>query len=268
MEINYEIIKAYGIKATLFCALIVLIIHYFVPKVRTFDIIDMSILNSVAGGIGISAILVQRIPALIEGLPNMSQTFEVSIWCNLKRLLSHLCLSLMDGFCLMYTIEKISIDIKKKGENPSKLIYSSHLFILVCLFFALSSALPPLFFVSPYSMLIVLSLIIAEIIMEDHALVKHFGDMYNKTGRLIITASILGGWMFGVIFLGDRTPHISISIMDFFITGVLILAVIKTEFDLLQQKSHYPTFLISIFIQIIMIIAMFYFEMHHTGQYT
>lgn len=254
----HNIPHSVNLTPVLVCVTILLIVHLVISKIKRLDCIDISMLNSIAGGIGLGTVFAHLLPDIMVDATKFTTGATHHLTGGFKTLLLLLFLAMLCGFCAMYTLEKLAHDQRSKGQSPANYIYYIHLGVMVCLFFSMVSEFPELSMVSSYSLYIMTTVLVTELVMEDHALIKHFGVRYNLLGRGLVVIAILLGWAYGA-FSGPEAT-ITKTFVKAFIIGIILLSVVKTEFDLLEQKSHFPTFLFSISTKVIIVIFLLFLE--------
>lgn len=243
-------------------ALLLIIAHIAVPHIKRLDYMDTSILNSIAGGLGLGALLIHLLPDLMAQVAHLSTHSTIPFFHKPQHLFFGLFTTMLISFCLTYGIEKVAHDRKKRGEDPEVLVYALHLIVLCTTLFVMTSTFQALLKTSIFSLALIAILLLSEIIMEDHAFQKHFGEMYDFRGRFLVTLSILAGWACGTYLLDDQIT-LQMAFTTAFAIGILLLTVVKTEFDLLEQKSHFPTFLWSVFAKLCIVGVLLYLENEH-----
>jgi len=63
-------------------------------------------------------------------------------------------------------------------------------------------------------------------VVNDFGLREHHKDAYDRTGRWVIAAAVLVGWLLGVI---TEIPERAIALVVAFIAGGVVLNVLKEE---------------------------------------
>lgn len=251
---------------TLAFASVLAFTHFIVPHIKRLESVDTSILNSIAGGLGLGAVLIHLLPDLMASVSKLSAQTTIAFFHKPEHLFFGLCTTILISFCLTYALEKIAHDRKKKGQDPEDIIYHLHLLVLCSMLFVMIATFPTLLKVSIFGLALITILLMAEIIMEDHAFQKHFGEIYGFGGRSLVVLSIFGGWAFGYYVVGSQTS-LHMAFTTAFAVGVFLLTVVKTEFDLLEEKSHFPTFLLSVFIKVCIVCVLLFLEYQHEMQH-
>jgi hypothetical protein len=124
---------------------------------------------------------------------------------------------------------------------------------------ALVSSFPVLAKASFYAIGIVCSLAVFEIFLEEVALLKHFGALYSHVGRYIVMLAIVIGWALGLKFITQESSVFTLMTQAFVI-GMILTAVVKGEFDLINQSNNYIIFIVSAFTKVLIVLGLINIE--------
>jgi hypothetical protein len=232
-----------GITAS--CALFLLLIHWAIPRIRKSNIFDHSILNSIAGGMALGYVFLQALPSLIFNIGALKEQAYTHFLNNEKNLLFVIFMFILAGFFVFYTLEKIAHDKSKKGEEGGPFIYYSHIGILTYLNFSVALIIPLMINENFFNLLFFTSIVGFQFILEDHAMTLHFPTRFNHIGRYIVMGGVCVGWPIGAFLVPHHTT-LTLTLMNAFFAGAIVLSTIKTEFALLEGRSHFPTFIASL----------------------
>ncbi len=241
------------------CALFLLLIHWAVPRIRKLDLFDAGILNSIAGGLALGYVFLHALPSLILNIAALKEQTHGRFLSDEKNLLFVIFMFALAGFFVLYVLEKIAHDKSKKGEEGGVVIYYSHVGTLTYLSFSVALIIPIMAHESLASLLLFTFIMGFHFILEDHAMSHHFPSRFNHVGRYIIMGGVGLGWLIGTFLL----PHhytLTTTLMNSFLAGVLILSTTKTEFALLEERSHFPTFIASLAVKTAIIFIMLLLE--------
>ncbi len=228
-----------------FCALLLLVTHWLVPRLRRIDSFNDAVLNSIGGGLALGYVFLHAIPGFIHNLPVLRTQATSYFMQDEKNLLFVIFMFVLAGFCVLYALEKLAHDATKKGQESNMILYLTHIGVMTYLSFSITAVMPAIGHESIYSLLLFTLIMAFHFILEDHALSHHFPTRFNHWGRYTIMLGVLGGWIFGTsINHGSHT--FTTVFMNAFLAGALIISTTKTEFSLLEGKSHFPTFLASL----------------------
>jgi len=240
------------------CMFFLLLLHWFVPRFR--NNLNDGILNAIGGGVALGYVFMHAIPDFINTTPQLLEHIQFG-----KRLfgktLDHrhitflLMLMVVIGFCVWYALEKIAHDRTKQGKESGNVIYISHLTVMAYTGFFTVFMIPTMVEENLRYAIIFIVVMGFEFILEDYSLTRHFPVKLNHKGRLVVMFCIIAGWLASLV-ISPRAQLILSSFTGAFITGGLIVTTAKTEFSLLEGRSHFPTFLLSLLAKILIALLM------------
>jgi hypothetical protein len=213
--------------------------------------------NSVAGGLGIVSIFVAMIPGIVSTIPFILSEDQWTYLSSHHRIAYVLFLTVLSGFLIMYALTKLAYDEARKGLDPSNLIYYIHLFFICIVLFIAVSALPAIAKGSMISLYLFTSVLCFEIFLEENGLIRHYKERFHHGTRALIVGCGIFGYIFGN-YLTPHIPHLIYAGIQGLIVGFLLLAILKTEFDALENRSHFPTFLLSALFKIVLIFLILF----------
>ncbi|MCE2716618.1 MAG: hypothetical protein ACK4V2_07550 [Pseudomonadota bacterium] len=225
-------------------SLILLLAPMVLPIIRKFSGVDVSKIASVGGGMAIAAVFVFMVPDVIAKIKPVSAHTGIKFLQQEHHLMCVIFITFLAAFCLMYALEKIALDRTKKKAKPDSFVFYFHMAVLGAMLIALTSAFPALAS-STYAIFIVCVLGFFEIFLEEIALVKHFKTLYSKVGRYIVMLAILIGLGLGVGFFKQESTVFTL-LTQAFVIGMILTAVIKNEFDIINQSNNYSLFIMSV----------------------
>lgn len=225
-------------------SLILLLAPMVLPIIRKFSGVDVSKIASVGGGMAISAVFVFMIPDVVAKIKPVSAHTSIKFLQQEHHLMCVIFITFLAAFCLMYALEKIALDRTKKKAKPDSFVFYFHMGVLGAMLIALTSVFPALAS-STYAIGIVCVLGFFEIFLEEIALVKHFKTLYSKVGRYIVMLAIVIGLGLGIGFFKQESTVFTL-LTQAFVIGMILTAVIKNEFDIINQSNNYPLFIASV----------------------
>ncbi|MDG5787908.1 hypothetical protein QA612_10395 [Evansella sp. AB-P1] len=202
---------------------------------------------SFSGGIAVSYVFVYVLPALHEqqavyGEEGSQLTME-----------SELYFVGLIGVLVLFGIKKIADNAEQKTYRLSNVFWVE------------------LGFFSIYNMLISYVVITSQVagwqaVFYSTAIGTHFlavsydlwsedADRYRKVGRYLLAVAILIGWIVG---LWITLPSLIVAIIFAFISGAMILNVLKEELPS-KRKTHFPSFVLGSVSYTFIVIALKYF---------
>ena len=239
------------------CTFFVLLVPVLTYYLRNFFPQNMDKFNSVAGGLGIVSIIVAMIPGIVSTIPEVLAKDHWKHLVTYPQVSYALFLSVLAGFITMYTLAKLAYQKTAKGEDPSNLLYFVHLLCLCVVLFSAVSALPAIARGGAVSLYLFTSVLCFEIFLEENGLIRHYKERFHNGTRAIIVGSGILGYIYGIYFI-KYMPYLISSSIEGLIIGFLLLAIVKTEFDLLEQRSHFPTFLLSVLFKVALLYFIFF----------
>lgn len=239
------------------CTLIVLLTPILAYSLRSFFPQNMDKFNAIAGGLGIVSVIVAMMPGMVSTIPLILTEDRWTYLTTFPRVSYVLFLTILSGFFLMYTLEKFAQDKIKRGSDPSNILYYTHLFCLGMFLFVAVSALPGIAKESMASLYFFSSVMCFEIFLEENGLIRHYKERFHNGTRALIVGFGILGYVFGV-HLTQHMPHLFYAGIQGIIVGVFLLSIVKTEFSLLEESSHFPTFLLSAFLKIVLIFLIYF----------
>lgn len=237
----------------------VLFVHWIVPRLRRMNSFNDAILNSIGGGIALGYVFLHAIPGFIGNLSSIKQQMTTNFMQEEKNLLFIVFLCVVAGFCTWYALEKLAHDRSKKGEEAGAIIYRSHVCMMAYASFLTTFIMPVMARESLYGMILFTVVMVFHFILEDYSVSHHFPNRFKYSGRCLIMLGALGGWLLGMS-INEHTHTLMTTFMGAFLAGGLILAMAKTEFSLLEGKSHFPTFLASLILKSLIVFIMLLLE--------
>lgn len=184
---------------------------------------------SFSGGMAVSYVFVYILPSMHRLQENINEYGE-SLTME-----SELYIVGLLGLLLFYSIEKAVGNYphrkRPRGENPANV-----------------SGVQALFYGAAIGL---------HFITIAHDLWRDSQERYKKIGRYVIVAGIIAGWLIGVFI---QLPSIIKAVIFAFISGAMILNVLKNELPH-EQDAHFPSFVSGVFFYTtVTVILKFFFE--------
>lgn len=245
--------------AATIATLILLLLPIALPVIRRIPKFNASKTASVGGGMAMSAVFVFMLPDVISKIHGVAAETEIAFLKSEGHLMFAVFSTFLFAFCIMYALEKVALDSTKINVTPNKFIFFLHMLILCSMLITLVSSFPALANASVYALGIVCSLAIFEIFLEETALLKHFNHLYSTVGRYLVLASLVIGWVIGLKFADQQTTVFTLMFQAFVI-GMILTAVIKGEFDLINQANNYRIFVTAATIKTLIILGIIFIE--------
>jgi len=170
----------------------------------------------------------------------------------------HIYLISLLGFMLFYGLESVAkiskeknLKLHNKNFAESKVFYlhiiSFAAYNLLIGYFILHREVPGL-----VSLLFYFVAMATHITVNDYSLRQHFKEDYQKTGRWILSAAVIIGWLFAVFF---DLPDITLDMLFAFLAGGMILNIIKEELPE-ERQSKFTGFMMGCLVYTILLLLM------------
>jgi zinc transporter ZupT len=229
---------SFRILLTFFLALIFFFIHsysstYFLKltKQKYFWL-------SFSGGISVSYVFIHIFPELSDAQNEISKMDNPIV----DFFDYHIYLISLFGFILFYGLDSAARISKANNAKQNNKDYAEKNVFLVHIvsfaiynfqigYFLLHRETPGL-----ESLLFFFAAMATHIMVNDYSLRNHFKHYYMNSGRWILSAAVLLGWLCGVFF---DVSHLVLDIMFAFIAGGMILNIIKEELPDERQSKFF-----------------------------
>lgn len=229
---------------TAIAVMILLLVPMALPILKSIPGFSTSKTSSIIAGMSLSAIFVFMIPDIIGKISQVAAHTKIPYLKQEFHLQFIVFATVLVSFCVMYALEKISFDRTKNHLEPSFTAFWIHMGIICVLLICLVSSYPALSRSSFYAISVIAAVSIFGIFLEEIALQKHFGSLYSHAGRYILMLAIVIGWSIGLKFFTQESNLFTLMTESLFV-GLILLSVIKTEFDLILRPNNHITFICS-----------------------
>jgi hypothetical protein len=202
---------------------------HLLSKSLSFKRIPLRTFLSFSGGVGIAYVFLHLLPTLPESQEILTEALK---WTpdflpisNASYMVSLL------GICIFYTMDRVIIKAWETREIKNPDVIESEIFWVHIGFFSLyNGMIGYLLALEPYDDPIYAPLFFIafglHIVTNDWSLRHHHENVYDKIGRWILVFSIITGWLIGAFF---EISEVTIAIVESFVTGAMVLNVIKVE---------------------------------------
>lgn len=203
------------------------LVHLFAGKLRFLDVTPRSRWLSFAGGISVAYIFVHLLPELGEAQDVLSETVG-AVFAALEH---HVYLLALAGLVVFYGLERMvqeSREEQRESEGEDRT--SNGVFWIHIVSFAIYNALIGYILAEPGEGLLRLVLfavaMLLHFLVNDYGLREHHKELYRRTGRWVLAATVLIGWGLGVAW---EVPELALLIPTAFLAGGIIMNVLKEE---------------------------------------
>lgn len=197
---------------------------------------------SFADGISISYVFLGLLPKIVEGTVNIPD----SIGPMAVALKQNPFLPLLIGLVAFYGLERLVEDSPRpqngshSSKNASGLRVWSHLasyaFYKAIIGYLIAKMNEPLLIV-----IFVLSIAVHFLVVDYRMMEIHKG-VYQKTGRWLLTAAILIGWVVGIT---TEIAPVVVTLLLAFVAGGIVLVVLEEEFSR-EHPSSFFAFMLAV----------------------
>jgi hypothetical protein len=212
-----------------------ILIHYY-SKYFTMGNISVRSMSSFAAGVGIAYVIIHSLPQIAHSQDVLMEKFEWSSGAHFDYAIYVLVLLGFMIAYIMFSLDEKTIE-NMKGRDPDSL--KSLYFWSDISFFAIYNAL--IGYLSVYNIFsdttqvgIYFLAFGLHFLMIDWGLRHHHKELYDDLGRIILALSILIGGLLSIII---RLPHYIVVSFEAFISGAMILSIIKYELPTENQGS-------------------------------
>lgn len=219
------------------------LIHFYAGKLHFLDTIPRSRWLSFAGGISVAYVFIHVFPELAKAQAAVEETLSSLRWLE-----QHIYLVALAGLAAFYGVERLVVSARpgsgKNGEDDDdESEHSMGIFWLHIASFSLYNGLIGYLLVHREEDS-VQSLIFFALAMAVHFLVNDFGlsqehnKTYERSGRWILSAAIVVGWLIGLI---TAVSEAVFGLLFAFLAGGIVLNVLKEELPR-ERKSRFLPF--------------------------
>ncbi len=217
------------------CAVAFALIHLLIGRLTFLDVVPRSRWLSFAGGIAVSYVFLHILPELsshrdtfAEGLGLSDSTAETWVY-----------LVALSGLALFYGLERAAKRSKQASDRDR--IESEMLWLHIISFGLYNILIGYLLLhreeTGVWSLLIYAAAMSLHFVTNDFGLRQDQKDQYDASGRWVIAAAVLVGWVIGVF---ASLPPIIIGFLFAFLAGGVVLNVLKEELPEERQSSFWP----------------------------
>ncbi|PZD97373.1 hypothetical protein DNH61_03230 [Paenibacillus sambharensis] len=223
---------------TLSLALVLALIH-ILGKIRLVSsMMSKSWVLSLSGGIAVSYVFIHILPELShhEAVLKRSSVH----WLEFVEKDAYL--AGMTGLVLYYGLQRFVRGSRKGSPNYRE----ARIFWIHTGSFAVYNGLIGYLLVDRFqsgdlmNLLLYFAAMGMHFLVNDHALHEHHRDKYNKYGRWLLALSVLIGWGCGIAF---DIPDYALSLLFAFLSGAILVNVMKEELPHQKQSSVWAFFL-------------------------
>lgn len=176
-------------------------------------------------------VFVHLLPELAEGQETVAEALDAG-GEGLAFLQSHIYLIALLGLAVFYGLERFATSSRRRKRQARKEDSTSGgVFWLHISSFAVYNFLIGYLFLHRLAtgledLLLFFVAMALHFVVNDHGLREHHKDAYLRTGRWILAAAFILGW---VVALLTEIPEVAIAVLTAFLAGGVIMNVLKEE---------------------------------------
>ncbi len=193
---------------------------------------------SFSGGISVSYVFIHIFPELSNAQNEIAKMDNPIV----DYLDYHIYLISLIGFILFYGLDSAArISTAKNIRYNNKNYAEGNVFLVHLVSFTIYNFQIGYFLLHREtsglkSLIFFFTAMATHIMVNDYSLRNHFKNNYLKSGRWILSAAVLSGWLCGVFF---DVQKLILDIMFAFIAGGMILNIIKEELPDERQSKFF-----------------------------
>ncbi|WP_119157399.1 hypothetical protein [Caldimonas tepidiphila] len=212
-------------------------IHVFVGRLRFLSGTPRSRWLSIAGGVSVAYVFLHLLPELGEGQRVLAEAMEGPLGFAER----HVYLIALAGLVAFYGLERLALTSRRGGREGAT---SAGVFALHIVSFALYNLLIGYLLLhregnAPADLPFFALAMALHFVVSDHGLREHHKGRYDRVGRWVLAAAVLGGWLLGLFVEIERAV---IAVLIALLAGGVILNVMKEELPE-ERESRFTSFL-------------------------
>lgn len=223
-------------------------VHLFAQKLKFINYTPRSAYLSFAGGVSVAYVFIHLLPELLKA----QKFLEEDLLASVKFLESHAFLLALAGLIVFYGLERLAKLHKKEEKRFSENLYWIHIFSFSIYNFIIGYGILHRENMSKSSLAFYAIAMALHFLVNDFGLYNHFEKRYLKSGRWILSLSILLGYVGGLLI--DVSEGVLIILISF-ISGGIILNILKEELPA-EKESKFSAFLFGSVIYTVMLLAI------------
>lgn len=213
------------------------LVHLYAGKLRFLGSTPRSVWLSVAGGVSVAYVFVHLLPEVGEA----QEVLREALGSALGFLENHSYLLALLGLVVFYGLERAA-KASRKARGGEERATSPGVFWLHIGSFALYNLLVGYLLLrrpeqGPLELALFFVAMALHFVVNDYGLREHHKAAYIRTGRWVLAAAVLLGWLVGLFGeVGEATRALLIA----FLAGGVILNVLKEELPEERESRFRP----------------------------
>ena len=224
-------------SVALVAALGLALVHLYAGKLRFFEGNPRSVWLSVAGGVSVAYVFVHQLPEVSE----VQETLAEALGGTLGFLENHGYLVALAGLVVFYGLERAA-KASRKARGGEAQATGPGVFWLHIGSFTLYNLLVGYLLVRRPEQdlweLVLFSVAMAlHFVVNDFGLREHHKAAYTRSGRWVLAAAVLLGWLLAVF---GEASEAALALLLSFLAGGVILNVLKEELPAERESRFWP----------------------------
>ncbi|MBD1913785.1 MULTISPECIES: hypothetical protein [unclassified Leptolyngbya] len=218
------------------------LVHLFSGRLRFLGTVPRSRWLSIGSGVSVAYVFVHVLPDLSEAQESVQRSLDE----NLAYLEHHVYLVALLGLIIFYGLERVAKVSRRRnrdtghGDTTSAGVFWLHIasftaYNMLIGYLLVHREVPGLM-----SLLFFAIAMALHFVVNDHGLREHHKKMYDHTGRWILAAAIIAGWVIGS---ATELSEAAIAMLFAFLAGGVVLNVLKEELPE-ERESRFWSFVL------------------------
>ncbi|BBE24656.1 hypothetical protein MN0502_35390 (plasmid) [Arthrobacter sp. MN05-02] len=232
-----ELTTGQSLIGALILTLVLAGLHLAAPMIRKLPLVPERYTGSFAGGLAVAYVFLHLLPDIAEGNEAIGEALEDTV--TVTPLLDlGIFLVALAGFTVFYGLERMAsrqgIRDGSRG-TPSSGAYWLHLgsFVIYNVLITYTMALRLQTGVL-FALLFTLAMGL-HFVLTDRGLEEHYGQRFQRSGRLVLVAALIAGWALDVLFAPNST--LVVALLTAALGGSILLNVFKEELPSNRNSS-------------------------------
>ena len=231
------------------------VIHLYSGRIGFLDVVPRSRWLSTAGGISVAYVFVHLLPDLAEE----QEVIREAAGEGFNFLEYHVYLVALVGLAVFYGLERSARVSRRRNQGVGEADSTgAGVFWLHVASFAAYNALIGYLLLHReepgFQSLILFAFAMGvHFVVNDYGLRAHHKSAYDRTGRWVLAAGILSGWVVGLFF---EVSEAAIAVLFGFLAGGVIMNVLKEELPE-ERESRFWAFALGAAFYAVILLAAF-----------
>ena len=236
-----------------------IIIHWIVPQVKSLESLNTGMINSISSGFSLAFVFLYALPFLPSALQSVALQMKGSFLEDNMKLGYAFSLMMLVGFTSYHFLEKTFRKKISKGKEPGKNLFVWHMGILMLLHFSVMFVVTTLITIKPLFSFVFVVAMSVYFFLEEYLLKDYFLGKHHYLSRFLVSLALALGWIAGILMLESHSD-LMLLLVGGFIAGAILMNIFRIEFYASDGVSHIMSFLITILLSSVVILALLFME--------